>query len=437
MNFKQWAEQGVTPPTWGFDDENVDARQLSAAYNKAHIAVEIVRMYDQTMPKGQKLLNNISTIANFNGGAYGLYNSSQNRKVLPPEVRDQIKLQFGEDYLKKYNLGALPRAVLKQYFPQLQDTQIKSGDVINVNIGRIIREFGDSIRAILEIASTIVHEATHEMERETGKPSGESGPQLAERRFMSWASQNLGKIVQKFPELQGMTQGVKPTVPTNPHMEAFDFGKMARTAAATAAIGAGSVLGLQNYLDKMKTPKPQAQQQVDKSEKTVIQQQRHNPVSQAVSVDDHMNFILPHEGSRQYAYDDSRGIRTIGVGMNLDIPASRRRIEAIGLNFKDIYAGKEALSEQQIRQLFAEDVQQAINVARRYTPQLDSLPRNVQLIVVDMTFNLGSLSRFPALREAINNQDWQTAASEMENSRWYKQVGNRSRELVRMMRGVR
>lgn len=439
MNFKQWTEQqGIAPNVWGFDDENVDARQLDAAYDKAHIAVEIVRMFDQTLPKGQKLLNNISTIANLNAGAYGLYNSSQNRKVLPPDVRDEIKFRFGDDYLKKYNMASLPRAVLKRYFPKLQDNQIKSGDVINVNIGRILREFGDSLRAILEIASTIVHEATHEMEREMGRPAGEGGPQMAERRFMTWANQNMARILQRFPELKSLAQGVRPTVPTSGAMahETFDIGKMARTAATTAAVGAGGLFGLQNYIDKMKEPKPQAIEKVAKTPRVEkpVTHQPPPPVSRGVDLRDYMDFILPHESSRQYAYDDTRGFRTIGVGLNLDLPESRKRIESLGLNFRDVYEGKEPLTDDQIRRLFSQDVERAVSVAKRYTPQLDSLPKNVQLVVVDMTFNLGSLRNFPALREAINNRDWQSAANEMENSRWYHQVGNRSRKLVQMMR---
>lgn len=411
MNFKQWCEDMV-PNVWGFDDENVDARQLDAAYDKAHIAVEIVRMYDQFLPKDQKILNNISTIANFNSGAYGFYNSSQNRKIIPPKIRDQIKMRFGEDYLKKYNLSVLPRVMLKKYFPEIQDNQIKSGDVINVNVGRILREFGDSLNAILEIASTIVHESTHEKEREKTGITSEVGPKAAEQRFKIWAKSNYQKIIQKFPQIQ---------------TEAFDFGKTARTALITAALGLPGISAFHNYMNQK-----QPIRNVDK--KVAEKQQLKKQINQVVSLEDHMNFILPHEGSRNKAYNDSRGIRTIGVGMNLEIPNSRRRIEELGLNFRDVYSGKASLNDEQIRELFSQDVQHAMEVARRYIPKLDEMPRNVQLIVVNMTFNLGSLRKFPALREAINNRDWQTAANEMVNSRWYRQVGNRSRELTRMMR---
>ena len=40
------------------------------------------------------------------------------------------------------------------------------------------------------------------------------------------------------------------------------------------------------------------------------------------------------------------------------------------------------------------------------------------------------------MRAAVLRGDWSAAADEMVNSRWYGQVGNRSRDLVRRMRRV-
>ncbi len=52
-----------------------------------------------------------------------------------------------------------------------------------------------------------------------------------------------------------------------------------------------------------------------------------------------------------------------------------------------------------------------------------------------MSFNLGpQISQFTKLREAIQNKDYQTAAKEMINSKWYNQVGRRSKELVEIMK---
>jgi lysozyme len=45
-----------------------------------------------------------------------------------------------------------------------------------------------------------------------------------------------------------------------------------------------------------------------------------------------------------------------------------------------------------------------------------------------MVFNLGAagFAGFHNTIQAIENEDWQTAAQEMQNSRWYSQVKDRA-----------
>ena len=51
--------------------------------------------------------------------------------------------------------------------------------------------------------------------------------------------------------------------------------------------------------------------------------------------------------------------------------------------------------------------------------------------VVDMYYNLGSsrFSKFKNMLDACRKHDWERMAAEMEDSRWFKQVGRRSVEL--------
>jgi lysozyme len=59
------------------------------------------------------------------------------------------------------------------------------------------------------------------------------------------------------------------------------------------------------------------------------------------------------------------------------------------------------------------------------------------MVLVDMCFNLG-ISRFMGFKrmiEALRSEDYDRAAIEMINSRWAKQVRNRSTELAKMMVG--
>jgi len=55
-----------------------------------------------------------------------------------------------------------------------------------------------------------------------------------------------------------------------------------------------------------------------------------------------------------------------------------------------------------------------------------------------MMFNMGRprLSKFKKFIAAIAISNWQEAANQMVDSRWYKQVTNRAERLVKRMQNV-
>ena len=55
-----------------------------------------------------------------------------------------------------------------------------------------------------------------------------------------------------------------------------------------------------------------------------------------------------------------------------------------------------------------------------------------------MMFNLGypRLSKFKGMRSGVDEKNWDKAADEMVDSRWYRQVPNRANRLVERMRAV-
>ena len=69
---------------------------------------------------------------------------------------------------------------------------------------------------------------------------------------------------------------------------------------------------------------------------------------------------------------------------------------------------------------------------------LDSQPEDCQRVCINMAFNLGRnrLSKFKKMITAVNEGNYQKAADEMIDSKWYRQVGRRSEELVEIMRGA-
>ena len=53
-----------------------------------------------------------------------------------------------------------------------------------------------------------------------------------------------------------------------------------------------------------------------------------------------------HEGIREYAYEDTEGNPTIGIGFNLADKDNRKILAGMGYNVKDVIAGKIKLAKE-------------------------------------------------------------------------------------------
>lgn len=79
--------------------------------------------------------------------------------------------------------------------------------------------------------------------------------------------------------------------------------------------------------------------------------------------------LIKHEGLRLKPYKCTAGKMTIGVGRNLD----------------DV-----GISEQEALDMLFNDVGKCLSDLREIFRQFDQLPENIQLVLVDMRFQLGS-----------------------------------------------
>lgn len=203
ISFAKWLEQNT------LGTEFVDESKIDVIYDKAKLSVKLVQLYDETKspdpkaePKKRKLLLNINSILPLSSGAYGLYVSSENKRSIGQDVIKKMRLIFPKDLMLNQKLQTLPGAIIKKYIPDLDEKQIQSSDTIHVNINKTVNEFGDSIRAIVEIASTIVHEAMHELELQYYGKTDETGPVSEERLFFNWVKSNWSSIQNRIPELK-------------------------------------------------------------------------------------------------------------------------------------------------------------------------------------------------------------------------------------------
>ena len=97
-----------------------------------------------------------------------------------------------------------------------------------------------------------------------------------------------------------------------------------------------------------------------------------------------------------------------------------------------------SVGRYRVREAFDEDVQSVLTDCEKLYVQWEHLPEEVQLIIANMMFNMGltRLSKFKGMKRGVDARDWNAAADEMVDSRWYDQVTNRAKRLVERMRNI-
>jgi len=123
-----------------------------------------------------------------------------------------------------------------------------------------------------------------------------------------------------------------------------------------------------------------------------------------------------HEGYKPTIYIDSVGIETVGIGHNLHKPLRR----------------------DAILHILRDDIDDATNECLHAFPWFADLTPSRQAAIVNMCFNLGlsRLKKFVKFLAAMELGNYETAANEMLDSLWAKQVKGRAIELASIIRGA-
>lgn len=122
-----------------------------------------------------------------------------------------------------------------------------------------------------------------------------------------------------------------------------------------------------------------------------------------------------HEGFRAKPYKCTAGKLTIGYGTNLEV------LE---------------VSKTTALMLLEEDVNKSyVQLIERF-PFVSRLSPARQNVLINMTYNLGliGVSNFRRMWDALRAKNYDAAANEMLDSKWYIQVGTRATELAQQMR---
>ena len=145
--------------------------------------------------------------------------------------------------------------------------------------------------------------------------------------------------------------------------------------------------------------------------------------------------LIVAEGLRLQVYKDTLGIDTIGIGRNLEDRGITKE-ELADLDIPTIeHVYEYGITEADAVYLATNDVQIVEEELVRAHPCVDRLDSVRQLILIDMAFNMGvpRLCKFKNMWAAVHNEDYPTAAKEMLDSRWAKQVKGRATKLANAM----
>ena len=134
------------------------------------------------------------------------------------------------------------------------------------------------------------------------------------------------------------------------------------------------------------------------------------------------NEIADDEGVKYEIYKCSEGYPTGGLGHLITEWDEEYYEQPIGTK----------IPNEQVDDWFAKDIQVTLKDCKIIFEEFDSLPQEAQLVIANMCFQLGRprLSKFKNFIAAVKDQDWDRAADEMKDSRWYKQTTARAERLI-------
>ena len=133
------------------------------------------------------------------------------------------------------------------------------------------------------------------------------------------------------------------------------------------------------------------------------------------------------EGVKYEVYNDHLGYATFGVG-HLVLESDEEHGSPLGT----------AVSESRVIEAFEQDCENVLRDCDILYEDFADLPEEAQQVIANMMFNMGRprLSKFKGMKRGVDSRDWNAAADEMVDSRWYRQVPKRAKRLVRRIRAL-
>ena len=133
------------------------------------------------------------------------------------------------------------------------------------------------------------------------------------------------------------------------------------------------------------------------------------------------------EGCKHETYLCSQNVVTGGIGHMITEWDDEKYLE-VGVEIPD----------EQVKAWFNKDIETVLSDCELLYDDFDYLPEEAKLIISNMMFNIGfpKMKKFVGMKAGVDARDWDLAAAEMVDSRWYRQVTNRADRLVTRMRNI-
>ena len=133
------------------------------------------------------------------------------------------------------------------------------------------------------------------------------------------------------------------------------------------------------------------------------------------------------EGCKYEIYLDHLGYPTFGIGHLItdDDPEYGWEVGA-------------SIDTVRVHEAFEADIEGVLSDCSKLYSDFGDLPEEAQRVIANMMFNMGltRLSKFKGMKRGVDSRNWNQAADEMVDSRWYRQVTNRANRLVERMRNI-
>lgn len=133
------------------------------------------------------------------------------------------------------------------------------------------------------------------------------------------------------------------------------------------------------------------------------------PCIASPSLSQFRDSLIHWEGLKPTPYRD-KGVLSVGIGHNTHF---------------DSKPLKTHLTALEIEMLFRMDLSKALDAARKGVGDFDDLPNDIQLVVINLIWGVGrtGFMGFSNFRLCLTYRLYDSAATELADSRWYRQVG--------------